>query len=222
MDQDRLNKACEGKAHAAGGMNLPDIKALAQSMGHSGVGLRDELLAFVCGQKALAHRAAPKRTGIAPRKVKPAAAGALRAENPYIAHVKAHAGKGLSKEQIVAMYRAAKAAGALPAPVMVPAMKRSTLLGALHSCGGLPQDNCEVAPNCFWQPKAKRCMTRSGADVVKTMDRSSLMKNIQAAHGDKLQNKIAMSGDEALSNYEFFDVYGRQRQQRDQQGGYWW
>ena len=45
---ERLKRACENKGASAGGMNLPEIKALAQSMGHSGVGSRAELLLVVC------------------------------------------------------------------------------------------------------------------------------------------------------------------------------
>jgi hypothetical protein len=45
---DTLKRACEGKAASAGGMNLPEIKALAKSMGHSGAGTRAELLLVVC------------------------------------------------------------------------------------------------------------------------------------------------------------------------------
>ena len=38
--------------------------------------------------------------------------------------------------------------------------------GALHSCAGLAQDPCEVAPNCYWKPKNQTCATRSGAKAI--------------------------------------------------------
>jgi hypothetical protein len=55
-----------------------------------------------------------------------------------------------------------------PAPVFVDVKKRKTrpiLAPALHSCAGLGQDPCDVAPNCYWQASNKRCVTRSGKEV---------------------------------------------------------
>lgn len=53
MDLSRLEKACQGKSASAGGMNVPEIKALAQRMKHSGIGDRKTLLEVVC--RALHH-----------------------------------------------------------------------------------------------------------------------------------------------------------------------
>jgi len=59
---------------------------------------------------------------------------------------------------------------------------RQKLEGALHSCAGLSEDPCVVAPNCVWQPKAKRCMTNSGKPVVglfHNKKRDNLMKSLR-------------------------------------------
>ena len=49
---DRLSKACSGKSDRQGGMNLPEIKALAIAAGHSGKGSRDDLLKLICKPKS--------------------------------------------------------------------------------------------------------------------------------------------------------------------------
>jgi len=60
--------------------------------------------------------------------------------------------------------------------------KREILAPALHSCIGLGQDPCDVAPNCYWQPSNKRCVTRSGK-AVKQMyqsdERQSMLAQIR-------------------------------------------
>jgi hypothetical protein len=46
---DKIKKACEGKMASQGGMNLPEIKLMAQSMGHTASGAsREELLKVIC------------------------------------------------------------------------------------------------------------------------------------------------------------------------------
>lgn len=51
---ERLRKACEGKSQAEGGMNLPEIRAVAVSLGHSGIGDRETLVKVICeGHEAL-------------------------------------------------------------------------------------------------------------------------------------------------------------------------
>ena len=48
----------------------------------------------------------------------------------------------------------------------------SSLDKKIYKCAGLSEDACTVAPHCFYQPNAKpkRCMLRSGKDVVSTFD----------------------------------------------------
>lgn len=66
-----------------------------------------------------------------------------------------------------------------------PATKRgprAKLSPAYHSCAGLTQDPCDVAPNCYWQPTKKRCATRSGKQVKQRMqgaDRAAMMAQIR-------------------------------------------
>jgi hypothetical protein len=82
---------------------------------------------------------------------------------------------------------APRAPAAAKPRVMAP---RAKLSGAMHSCAGLPQDPCEVAPNCFWQPKAKRCMTKSGKGAVATFDnptRNALLAQIRTSRRQQQQ-----------------------------------
>ncbi len=48
MSSAKLLNACQGKSANQGGMNLPEIKELAKSMGHSGVGKREDLIKVIC------------------------------------------------------------------------------------------------------------------------------------------------------------------------------
>ncbi len=67
----------------------------------------------------------------------------------------------------------------------------------IRPCAGLIQNSCEVSPHCFWQPKAKRCMTRSGKDAVTTFNNPP-----RKAMLDSLRKQ--------------------QQPQQQQQGGYWY
>jgi hypothetical protein len=83
------------------------------------------------------------------------------------------------------MYEPVPAPMPTSAPWAAPTSKgnrtRAKLPNVLHSCAGLPQQNCEVAPNCFWQPKANRCSTKSGAPVVKLMgSRAPMLQELKA------------------------------------------
>lgn len=63
---------------------------------------------------------------------------------------------------------------------------RPKLSPGLHSCVGLEEDPCEVAPNCYWQPNKKVCKTRSGAPVKKLMqgsERQSMLAQIRGQQG---------------------------------------
>lgn len=265
MDESRLMNACQGKAAAAGGMNMPEILQLARSAAPQRVSadgkgpdgkklLREELLALVCAKygvksakkKATASAASPQAPPqdqmVAPMRPisVPGGKPVLREENPFIAHMKAT--KGLTKQQQLASYRSAKAAGTLPEPKQVVGMSRDTLVGALHSCAGLEQDPCTVAPNCFWQPKAKRCVTRSGKDVVDLMGnprraamlnqvveksrnvlrserqkRNAMLNQVVQRRHDQLVEKI----NHTPLNEQERDFLGMSPQV-DQQGGYWW
>ncbi len=48
----RFELACQGKSASAGGMNLPEIKQIAKSMGASTDGLRKDILARICNNSA--------------------------------------------------------------------------------------------------------------------------------------------------------------------------
>lgn len=243
MDESKLMNACHGKSASAGGMNMPEILQLAraaapQRVSADGKGpdgtklLREELLALVCAKygvksakKKATASAAPRMSPpqvqmVAPMRPisVPGGKPVLRQENPYIAHMKAT--KGLTKQQQLASYRSAKAAGALPEPKQVVGKSRDKLVGALHSCAGLDQDPCTVAPNCYWQPKAKRCMTRSGKDVVDLMGnprRAAMLNQVVQKRHDQLVEKI----NHTPLNEQERDFLGMSPQV-DQQGGYWW
>lgn len=72
-----------------------------------------------------------------------------------------------------------------PGATRAPATKRAPrakLSPAYHSCAGLSQDPCEVAPNCYWKPSKKQCSTRSGKQVKQRMqgaDRASMLDQIR-------------------------------------------
>ena len=51
---------------------------------------------------------------------------------------------------------------------MTPRATFSSLQKNMYKCKGLNVDACTVAPHCFYQPKAKRCMLRSGKNIVST------------------------------------------------------
>ena len=40
----------------------------------------------------------------------------------------------------------------------------------IYKCAGLSVNDCAVAPHCFYQPKADRCVLRSGKDAVGTFN----------------------------------------------------
>lgn len=44
----RLVKACHGKSKSKGGMNLPELRAMAQKLGHPHTGTREEVLSWLC------------------------------------------------------------------------------------------------------------------------------------------------------------------------------
>jgi len=93
-----------------------------------------------------------------------------------------HREKGTVKKPAAPKYAAPKAAAA------APAYARAKLSGALHSCAGLSEDPCEVAPNCYWQPKAQRCMTRSGKGVVgmfQAPERKAMLAAIRGQTGGR-------------------------------------
>lgn len=78
-----------------------------------------------------------------------------------------------------------------PLPVSVNAKKRTrpTLAPALHSCAGLGQDPCDVAPNCYWQPSKKRCVTRSGKQVKQMYqrnERQDMLAQIRASERSQM------------------------------------
>jgi len=86
---------------------------------------------------------------------------------------------------------AASSPRAAPAPVSVNAKKRSRpiLAPALHSCAGLGQDPCDVAPNCYWQPSKKRCATRSGKQVKQMYqgnERQEMLAQIRASERSQM------------------------------------
>lgn len=62
---DRLRKACEGKSQAEGGMNLPEIRAVATLMGHSGYGNRHTLVKVICENLELIDTEALVASGFA-------------------------------------------------------------------------------------------------------------------------------------------------------------
>lgn len=73
---------------------------------------------------------------------------------------------------------------------------RPTLPGALHSCAGLPEDTCDIAPNCYWQPNKKQCKTRSGkaaVNLMKNPNRDALMKQIKGQKGGRGGSECTIS-----------------------------
>lgn len=89
------------------------------------------------------------------------------------------------------------------------------LAPALHSCTGLDEEYCDMAPNCYWKPKTNQCVTRSGADVVKTMNRQGLMSAVRGSSGMALKPvKTRASAGLGPSPARLGRVV--------QCGGYWW
>lgn len=71
-----------------------------------------------------------------------------------------------------------------------PKGPRGKLPAALHGCKTLGQNQCDVAPNCYWQQgKGKRkphCATRSGKPVVNAFQgpaRQAMLSQIRGQHG---------------------------------------
>lgn len=91
MDLSRLEKACQGKSASAGGMNVPEIKVLAQRMKHSGIGDRKTLLEVVC--RALHH---PELLSGAPSAPAPIAPVAPKPHVPVPGLVPIQSGKKLT------------------------------------------------------------------------------------------------------------------------------
>lgn len=73
---------------------------------------------------------------------------------------------------------------------------RPTLPRALHSCASLDEEPCEVAPNCYWQPKIKKCATRSGKEAVDMFtgpDRTSMLRQVRGQTAGRYVSKHAKS-----------------------------
>jgi hypothetical protein len=69
---------------------------------------------------------------------------------------------------------------------------------SIRPCAKLSADSCQTSPQCTWQPKANRCITKSGKNAVTLFDnpkRNAMLDSIRAIR--------------------------RQQQQQQQQGGYW-
>lgn len=90
-------------------------------------------------------------------------------------------------------WRAAGLAKAPPKPKTAgpsrrpdPRGPKGKLAGPLHSCAGLDEDPCDVAPNCYWKPSAKQCATRSGKAVIAKFqgpERQTLLASIRGQNG---------------------------------------
>lgn len=126
--------------------------------------------------------------------------------NPWMEHLKAfraaNPGMSLSQAMVAARPSYTPVAGAKKRAPKKPAAPkarksgpRAKLAPALHSCAGLDEDPCMVAPNCYWKPTTKTCSTRSGAQVKQRME------------GPKRQMMLAQLRDKT-------PLY--------QDGGYWW
>jgi len=111
--------------------------------------------------------------------------------NPWIAHVNAfraaHPGMSYKDALKGASATYVKVPGAKPSRPRSPKARkapgpRAKLAPGLHSCAGLSEDPCMVAPNCYWKPSKKVCATRSGAQVKQRMqgkERKAMLAEIR-------------------------------------------
>ena len=67
---DKIKKACEGKMASQGGMNLPEIKLMAKSMGHKAASgaSREELLEVICASIGMSVRKKKEKKQVSQRK----------------------------------------------------------------------------------------------------------------------------------------------------------
>ena len=67
---DKIKKACEGKMASQGGMNLPEIKLMAKSMGHKAASgaSREELLEVICSSIGMSVRKKKEKKQVSQRK----------------------------------------------------------------------------------------------------------------------------------------------------------
>jgi len=103
--------------------------------------------------------------------------------NPWTNHVLAYqaANRGMSYKDAMRLSRpsyyesrglpvpAVKARKPRAAPKARKSGPRAKLAPALHSCAGLREDPCSVAPNCYWKPTTQTCATRSGKQITQRM-----------------------------------------------------
>ena len=91
-----------------------------------------------------------------------------------------------------------------PKPKVAVAHPRPTFTSsdkALRPCAKLSANSCQTSPQCTWQPKANRCITKSGKAAMSIFDNP---------------NRMAMLGAIKANRKQY------QQQQQQQQGGYWW